>query len=117
MFRIEDKTIEITRGNKAVINISAENYTFKPNDKIRFAVYNKKGLHEDPLLIKEVIASSETDVLQINLTSNDTKIGPMENKEKEYWYEIELNDDDTLIGYDKKGPKRMIVYPEGKGRS
>lgn len=117
MFRIEDKTIEITRGNKAVINISAENYTFKPNDKIRFAVYNKKGLDKDAVLMKEVTIQEETDVAQINLTSNDTKIGTMDNKATEFWYEVELNDNDTIIGYDKQGAKRMIVYPEGKERS
>ena len=40
----------------------------------------------------------------------------MDNKATEFWYEVELNDNDTILGYDKQGPKRMIVYPEGKER-
>ena len=41
------------------------------------------------------------------------KIGEMANKPIEFWYEIELNGDSTIIGYDEEGAKRLILYPEG----
>ena len=44
---------------------------------------------------------------------DDMKIGEMLNKQVEYWYEIELNNDETIIGYDDDGAKKLILYPEG----
>ena len=32
----------------------------------------------------------------------------------EYWYEIELNNENTVIGYDNNGPKLFVLYPEGE---
>ena len=32
--------------------------------------------------------------------------------EKKYWYEIELNDKDTLMGWDKDGAKVLVLWPE-----
>lgn len=37
----------------------------------------------------------------------------MASKPIEYWYEIELNGDSTIIGYDNDGAKKLILYPEG----
>ena len=31
----------------------------------------------------------------------------------EYWYEIELNDEETVIGFDKDGAKVLNLYPKG----
>ena len=121
MFDIDaDNTIHITGGDIGAIEISAgydetEPYTFAPGDEIRMRVYTKKN-HEDVVLVKNVLITDETQVVTILLERNDTKLGEIINKPTTYWYEVELNPDttpQTLIGYDTKGPKLFILYPEG----
>ena len=36
----------------------------------------------------------------------------MRNATIEYWYEIELNDKQTIVGYEE-GPAILYLYPEG----
>lgn len=31
----------------------------------------------------------------------------------QYWYEIQLNKEQTILGFDDKGPKMFILFPEG----
>lgn len=121
MFTINaDLSIHITRGDIGVIQVSVDNiennpYVFKPGDVVRLRVYPKRQ-HENVVLAKDVVAESDTEVVDINLERVDTKIGPIINKPTTYWYEIELNPDTTprtLVGYDEVGPKLFILYPEG----
>lgn len=113
MFKIKDETIHITRGDSGTIELSIEDYIFKVGDIVEFRVYNKKGLNQVPLINKKIEIDQEQEVVNIELDSNDTKIGELANKETEYWYEIELNNDKTVIGYDENGAKLFILYPEG----
>lgn len=113
MFKIEDDIIHITRGDKATIEFSIENYTFKEGDIVLFRVYNKNGMNFTPVLKKETIAKEQSEFLNIDLTSEDTKIGKPTNKPMEYWYEIELNGNQTIVGYDEFGAKKLKLYPEG----
>lgn len=122
MFKIEGHTISLTRGDKCTITLKVSpkknneeesDYIFKPSDIVSFAVYNKKGLNNEPLLKKEIVIVAETNIVDICLSSQDTKIGEMSNKPIEYWYEIQLNYSQTIIGYDESGPKVLILYPEG----
>lgn len=113
MFKIENTTIYLTRGDKATINLSIEDYKFKVGDIIKFRIYNKAGLYEKPILEKTIDIQEEIENIDIELSSEETKIGDIINKEKIYWYEIELNNDQTIFGYDDKGPKELILYPEG----
>lgn len=123
MFRIDqDKTIHITRGDIAGINISAKkpdgtNYTFVAGDVVRLKVFDKKGC--DCIKIqKDVEVREESLSVDIGLESRDTKIDTIINKPKEYWYEVELNPDtapQTIIGYDD-GAKLFKLYPEGSDR-
>lgn len=110
----ENQIIEITRGDKATIELECPGYTFKEEDFIEFRVYKKEELNNDPVLTKRVEISEECEKVYIDLTEEDTRIGEMLNEEAEYWYEIELNNNQTLIGYDRIGPKILILYPEGK---
>ena len=89
MFRIKDSNIFLTRGDKATINLSIIDYKFKVGDIVKFKLYNA------------------------NASSEETKIGKMRNTAVEFWYEIELNNNQTILGYDDEGPKRFILYPEG----
>lgn len=121
MFRIdEDKTIHLTRGDAAVIKISANiegvSYTFKDTDTLRLNVHEKKNC-EEVVLVKSTRIREESATVELTLTGEDTRFGECISKPKEYWYEIELNPDtypQTIIGYDEEtGAKRFILYPEG----
>ena len=37
---------------------------------------------------------------------------PLTNKPVTYWYDLVLNETNTIIGYDEDGAKKIIVYPE-----
>lgn len=113
MFKIDKDTIYLTRGDKAEIELSIDNYTFQINDTIEFRIYNKSKLNEKPIFEKKFIVNSNTDTVILTLLPSETKLGDLENKPIEYWYEIELNDEQTIIGYDEKGGKKLKLYPEG----
>lgn len=122
MFKIDDDTklIELTRGDVAGINLSVEDYTFQVGDKIRLNIYNARRMNVDPVFTKEFEVEEAGETFNMQLTSNDTKFGQMKSKPIDYWYEIQLNDDQTIIGYDdninkdsKKGEKIFRLYPEG----
>lgn len=125
MFYIDDnKTIHLTRGDIAVIGVSAskseeEDYIFQAVDVVRFTVF-EKGRCDSIVLLKDVVVSNDTLTVDISLTSDDTRIGDPIHKPKDYWYEIEVNPDttpQTLIGYDDNGPKVFRLYPEGDSKS
>lgn len=118
MFKITGTTIEVTRGNKMVVDFSIKDYIFKPNDVIRLSIC-ESGDYENVLLRKDIVVPSESEVVPINLSAEETKFGDFISEEREYWYEIELNPDtintETPIGHDKSGAKLFILYPETKG--
>ena len=120
MLKVSENKIMINRGDVAVLGVKAKNqngtnYTFKPGDVIRFKVmgYNECEVVE---LEKDVIVEEESSEVDIYLSSEDTTIGEVISMPTNYWYEIELNPDtfpQTIVGYDEKGPKLFILYPEG----
>ena len=121
MFKINtDLSIEITRGDAATFNVTAqnngENYVFQAGDIVRFKVFEKKGC-DCVVLQKDFPVETAIEEVTISLTEADTKIGDLINKPKDYWYEVELNPDtypQTIIGYDENGAKIFKLYPEGK---
>lgn len=121
MFTITaDKSVYLTRGDMAVIEVSArmtesEPYVFKAGDVVRLKVFTKKQ-HDDVVITKDVVVNGETTTVDIQLDGHDTKIGGIINKPVDYWYEIELNPDtrpQTIVGYDSDGPKIFRLFPEG----
>ena len=121
MFAINaDKSVYLTRGDIAVIEVNAyvnasEPYTFKVGDVVRLKVFTKKQ-HDDIVITKDVVVSEESTTVDIQLDKHDTKIGGVINKPVDYWYEIELNPDtspQTIVGYDSDGPKIFRLFPEG----
>lgn len=121
MFDIDaSSTIHLTRGDVAVIEFtptstSEEGYLFKPDDVVRFKVFEKKRV-DAVVLTKDVNVTSECSSVEFYLTSSDTRIGEPINKPVDYWYEVEINPDttpQTPICYDKEGPKIFRLYPEG----
>lgn len=119
----DDLTIHITRGDAAVLSVTADiggtGYEFKVGDVVRFKVFAKKNC-EDVALIKDVKVTAATTAVEIAFTKKDTTIGEFISKPTDYWYEVELNPDtkpQTIIGYDENGAKVFKLYPEGGGIS
>ena len=115
----DDLSINITRGDAAVFSVGANigetEYTFRAGDVVRFKVFEKKDC-ADVVLKKDITVSEETSRVQIELDSDDTKMGDVISKPVVYWYEVELNPDtypQTIIGYDENGAKLFTLYPEG----
>lgn len=122
MFKIDNKTIKITRGDIAKLEVTAnigandeEKYLFKVGDTVRLHVMEKKNT-SNIVLNKTINVIEPSEKIEISLTGEDTTIGDVINKPTTYWYEIELNHDknpQTIIGYDDDGAKEFILYPEG----
>lgn len=113
MFRVENDVFKVTRGDKGIFTFSIDDYTFEVGDIIKFKIYNKKGLDLPPVFYKEIIIKNACESIDIYFTSEDTRIGELLNKRKEYWYEIELNENQTVKGFDDDGAKIFYLYPEG----
>ena len=120
MFKIINKNqILINRGDIGIIDLTIpiskeENYEFEQGDVITFAVYNTNSYQKDPIIYKEVIVENDGQtVVTIELEPEDTKVGPVINMPVQYWYEIQLNKEQTILGFDDKGPKMFILFPEG----
>lgn len=122
MWKIEKGNIYVTRGDMLPLAIDALNadksqYKFKIGEIIRIKVM-EAGNVEKVLLQKDFTVEEEGTVVNIDLLSEDTRIGELINKPHEYWYEVELNPDTpqtmTIIGYSKeKGAALFVLLPEG----
>ncbi len=118
MQKIDGTTIKLNRGDVLNLTLSVkingtENYTFQVGDEIVFSVYNKGKMEQEAVVLKRIVIAEECQSVSINLTSEETKLGEMKNKPVEYWYEVELNNQYTIIGYDDAGEKQLMLYPEG----
>lgn len=117
----EDNSIYATRGDIVFFNVTAEDkeikvkHTFQAGDVLRIKIYGKKNA-EEVSLQKDFPVTEATESVEIFLTEEDTKIGEVISKPKDYWYEVELNpltDPQTIIGYDEDGAKVFKLFPEG----
>ena len=116
----DDNSIYVTRGDIALIDVKAEfderPYTFQPGDLLRIKVFGKKDC-EEVVLQKDFPVTEVTQMVQLYLSGEDTKIGEVISKPKDYWYEVELNplsEPQTIIGYDADGAKVFKLFPEGE---
>lgn len=120
MFYIaDDLTIHITRGDAAVLSVTASmgdvDIEFAKGDILRLKVYEKKNC-ADVVMQKDVEVTEPTAEVGIVLRKEDTTIGEVISKPKDYWYEVELNPEtnpQTIVGYDEEGAKIFKLYPEG----
>lgn len=114
----ETKQINLTRGDIAEFSITAKNddgtnYQFQVGDTIKLSIYEKKD-YSKLILSKSVEILEASESATLTLTSTETKIGDLINKPAEYWYEVQLNEEQTIIGYDENGAKIFKLYPEGE---
>ena len=109
------------RGNKGRLTYSIKNaddtaYTFQSGDEIELTVFENKGYAKTPVLEKTITPTPGTTTVDIVFTSEDTMWGETENKAVTYWYEIALNGDETVNGYDPDdGPLEFILLPAKAG--
>ena len=120
MFKIDsDKTtIKCTRGDKGRILIrkktknSGVEESFYKGDKVIFTVKNNFSGNE-VLLRKVVEVENDCDSVELLLNKDDTTIGDLIASPIKYQYDISINGDITILGYDDDGPKIFQLYPEG----
>jgi hypothetical protein len=115
----EDNSIYATRGDIVFFSVRADDdgnpHHFQAGDVVRFKVYGKKDA-ENVVLQKDFPVTEVCEEVEIFLGEEDTKIGEVISKPKDYWYEVELNPFDhpqTIIGYDEDGAKVLKLFPEG----
>lgn len=102
--------IKINRGDRATIRLVSSKGKFKVGDKLKFSIVDKKN-YNNVIFQKEYIVTEESNIAYITLTKEDTTIGEIISREKEYNYEIKYNDDITLLGFDDDDGKSFILYP------
>lgn len=123
MLEINDDNIEVTRGNYMALTVTAINpvdksaYIFQLDDIVRIKIFERKNV-DNVFLEKDFKISEPSEEITLELTADEMKIGELIDKDKDYWYEIELNPDtpktQTIIGYDKEtGPAILTLLPEG----
>lgn len=158
MFKVEGKTIKITRGDRKTLILSIpvsdingyikyldgennvywydntneilfdstyeeveidlktltlQKRSFEQGDKITMNVYEEERMEDQPVMSVEAHPIPGTSYANIIMTEQDTKIGDYINEKTKFWYEIVINDVDTIIGFDDNGPALFILYPEG----
>lgn len=86
-------------------------YEFKEGDVVIFNIYEKNGYNKPTLKTKSVTVIEPKTYVEIVLNENDTTFGTISNKEATYWYDITLNDDNTVVCFDENGAKEFILYP------
>lgn len=118
MFTIEDNNIFVTRGDILLFSVTAkdgdEAYHFEAG-VARMKIYAKKDCTK-VVFQKDFPIPTLTEVFDIYLTEEETKIGEVISKPVDYWYEIELNPEtepQTIIGYSVDGPAIFRLFPEG----
>ena len=116
-----EQTIELSRGDSATINLTIpldddNNYEFDVGDIIKLRVYEKNGYTKEPVLEKDFEVDEATEQVNIVLNEEDTLFAPESNKALTYWYDISLNETQTIVGYSSEnGPKLFIITPAKGG--
>ena len=116
-----EQTIELSRGDSATINLTIpldddNNYEFEIGDIIKLRVYEKNGYTKEPVLEKDFEVDETTEQVNIVLDEEDTLFAPESNKAQTYWYDISLNETQTIVGYSSEnGPKLFIITPAKGG--
>lgn len=104
-------TLIHNRGDKGTLRIFSKIGSFKVDDELKFSIVTK-GNYNDVVFQKIFKIPEECSEFFMSFTNEEMRIGPVISKKVEYYYEIELNDDTTLIGSKRTGDSRFILYPE-----
>jgi hypothetical protein len=115
MFKFKNNAFHVTRGDSGTISIAYEDGSLLPSSTICFRVYEKDGFDSDPIINIEESLSGNAQFHSLYIDSSQTMKfeNPIGDKD-EYWYELKLGPDKTVLGYDETGAKIFYVYPTGK---
>ena len=120
-----NKNISINRGDWLPLRLPLKNkndksdYIIQEGDIIRFTVYKDKDVN-NVILQKDFTPTVGESYVDIDLYSEETKIGELINKTETYCYQVELNPDTayatTILGVEringKDIPKYFYLVPE-----
>lgn len=98
--------ISFNRGSRKTIRLKGN---LKANDDIKFSIVNREDYNE-VYLQKHFIVSEDCTSYDFVIESNDTRFG--DNVKKKYAYEIELNNNKTIIGDNANKDNILILYRE-----
>lgn len=120
MFKIDNDgtTLLVTRGDKGSIKVKKKisDGVYEPfykDDVVSFSLKNNFGDNE-AILRKKVTIQEDTDTVTFDFSKEDTTIGDLISSPVKYQYDISVNDDLTILGYDDQtGPKYLKLFPEG----
>ena len=117
MIQYKQGTIHCTRGDQGILRVKHKvngvQYTFQVGDKLVLTVKPKNGFDKEEAAMRiTTIVTEPNEVCPLVITKEDSKIGEPMNKEVIYWYDIVLNEGQTILGWDEAGPKEFILYPE-----
>ena len=114
---ITNDIIHINRGNRLLFDYTIDNngsdYVFEEDDIVTFSVYRKLEMDDEPVVNKNFAPEVGTTMVSIDIPNEEMRSGEPINQPEEYWYQIRLNED-VVSGYNSSGPKKLILYPEGK---
>lgn len=119
MFTIlDDKTICLTRGDTATIQVELKYDTglAVTNGTAYLRIMEKKDCTVSKVEKSVGVVSGTA---SFSIVAEDTKESlcpKIINKPIDFWYEVSLETSgvaQTVIGYDEEGPKIFRVYPEG----
>lgn len=120
MFKIDNNdktTIKCTRGDKGSITIRKKTKEgtieqFYKDDVVIFSIKNNFG-ENAPILRKKIVVTENCDSVTFSFDKNDTSIGELISKPTKYQYDVAINEDMTILGYDEEGAKIFMLFPEG----
>lgn len=116
MYKIEGNTIMASRGDAFSIDFTIEDYVFTEDDVVKLSVFDRNSSFEDAYITIIGVVDLENNKVVFSLNEDDTAaIGDAISKPTTYWYQISLNGDQTVLGYDEDGPKPFIIYPAEVG--
>lgn len=66
------------------------------------------------MLTKSVNVTEDSNSVLIPIEEKDTKFEEIQNKYQDYWYNIVVDNNKTLLGSDEQGEKIFRIFPEPK---
>lgn len=119
MFKIDEyKNIHCTRGDAGTIQIKSKLIPFKKGDKLKINIIENLNYKNIVSSVETTVEEEETNIVNLYLPSDKTRLGDVINFTKNYEYEIQLNGNtqnaQTIVGFDEDGRKYFILYPEGE---
>lgn len=99
------------KSSVALDTLIAMYYQFTIGDIIKLNIYKKNGYTEEPLKTIIIKITEDSYYVDISLSESDTTFGEISNKAVVYWYDITLNDNQTVVCFNEDGAKEFIQYP------